>query len=115
MQSKAKEVSHFLCRYLFSKKKKWKILSLSVDANDTRKFGRPDYGYSDVGILTPVEATSTSTYQQSIGPDQPYVKIWFPCMFIFKPIPRFRPMFYHPQKLDFSLTLHCYHIKYLTA
>ena len=39
-------------------------------SNDTRKFGTPDNGY--VGILTPTQSKDP-TYEQSIGPDQPYV------------------------------------------
>lgn len=43
-------------------------------SNDTRKFGRPDYSYPTVGILTPIQ--SSPTYQQSTGPDQPYVRLF---------------------------------------
>ena len=53
---------------------------LSSSSNTTRKFGRPDYGYSNVGILTP-STPSHQSYPQTLpkpyhhqgGPEQPYV------------------------------------------
>ena len=53
---------------------------LSTNSSTTRKFGRPDYGYSNVGILTPstpshhsYPQTIPKPYHQNGGPEQPYV------------------------------------------